>query len=249
MMMKSYRSRFMVASPRLARDAPVTGRAAIPPCADRTMVLCFTEHRWSGSESHLFLSEVPSGSRRMPSRASFVARWSPRIGRKAARLYVLTGPTTTHRHLVGAGLADPLPDRPGLVQDLRLRGGRVGFACLGFAAICMHLMYRALIGALRVQGLLAQRPAVPLQGLRDLVPKPRPRPRHRPPSGRPASPTSPRPQRGPSRRCAPRPRRTARAVITAAIEFGRRQADVHNGETASAGEAGSAADGPEGGRR
>ena len=80
----------------------------------------------------------------MPSRASFVARWSPRIGRKAARLYVLTGPTTTLGvwsapvwlvlFLVGQGWSR--------VCAYVVAG--IGFACLAFAAISLHLMYRAL---------------------------------------------------------------------------------------------------------
>jgi len=80
----------------------------------------------------------------MPSRASFVARWSPRIGRKAARLYVLTGPATT----VGIWSAPVwlilflLGDGWSRVCAYVVAG--IGFAFLAFAAICLHLMYRAL---------------------------------------------------------------------------------------------------------
>ena len=80
----------------------------------------------------------------MPSRAPFLARWSPRIGRKAARLHLLTGPSTTIGiwsapvwlvlFLIGQGWS-------------RLAAYAVagfGFACLAFAAICTHLMFKAL---------------------------------------------------------------------------------------------------------
>ena len=80
----------------------------------------------------------------MPSRAPFLARWSPRIGQRAARLHLLTGPTTTIGiwsapvwlilFLVGQGWS-------------RLSAYAVagfGFACLTFAAISMHLTYQAL---------------------------------------------------------------------------------------------------------
>jgi len=80
----------------------------------------------------------------MPSRAPFLARWSPRIGRKAARLHLLTGPSTTIGiwsapvwlilFLVGQGWS-------------RLAAYAVagfGFASLAFAAVCMHLMFQAL---------------------------------------------------------------------------------------------------------
>src|ERR1039457_6318168 len=80
----------------------------------------------------------------MPSRAPFLARWSPRIGHRAARLHLLTGPTTT----IGIWSAPVW-----LILSLVGQGwSRVfayavagfGFACLAFAAICMHLMYKAL---------------------------------------------------------------------------------------------------------
>jgi MFS family permease len=80
----------------------------------------------------------------MPSRASFVARWSPRIGRKAARLYVLTGPTTT----IGIWSAPIwlvlflVGDRWSRICAYVVAG--VGFACLAFASLSLHLMYRAL---------------------------------------------------------------------------------------------------------
>jgi hypothetical protein len=80
----------------------------------------------------------------MPSRAPFLARWSPRIGHRAARLHLLTGPTTTIGiwsapvwlvlFLVGQGWSR--------VCAYAVAG--FGFACLAFAAICMHLMYKAL---------------------------------------------------------------------------------------------------------
>ncbi len=80
----------------------------------------------------------------MPSRASFVARWSPRIGRRAARLYLLTGPATVLGvwsapvwlvlFLIGQGWSR--------VSAYVVAG--IGFACLAFAAICLHLMYEAL---------------------------------------------------------------------------------------------------------
>jgi len=80
----------------------------------------------------------------MPSRASFVARWSPRIGRRAALLYVLTGPTTTIGiwsapiwlilFLVGQGWSR--------VCAYVVAG--IGFGCLVLAAMSLHLMYRSL---------------------------------------------------------------------------------------------------------
>ena len=80
----------------------------------------------------------------MPSRAPFLARWSPRIGRKAARLHLLTGPTTTIGiwsapvwlilFLVGQGWS----------RDCAYAVAGFGFVCLAFAAICMHLMFKAL---------------------------------------------------------------------------------------------------------
>src|ERR1035438_6132707 len=80
----------------------------------------------------------------MPSRAPFLARWSPRIGHRAARLHLLTGPTTTIGiwsapvwlvlFLVGQGWSR--------VCAYAVAG--FGIACLAFAAICMHLMYKAL---------------------------------------------------------------------------------------------------------
>jgi len=80
----------------------------------------------------------------MPSRASFVARWSPRIGRKAARLYVLTGPATT----IGIWSAPVwlilflIGDGWSRICAYVVAG--IGCDFLGFAAICLHLMYRAL---------------------------------------------------------------------------------------------------------
>ncbi|MGA2529508.1 MAG: hypothetical protein ABSG36_10160 [Acidimicrobiales bacterium] len=80
----------------------------------------------------------------MPSRAPFLARWSPRIGRKAARLHLLTGPSTTLGiwsapiwvilYVIGQGWSK--------MAAYVVAG--VGFACLAFAAICMHLMFQAL---------------------------------------------------------------------------------------------------------
>ena len=80
----------------------------------------------------------------MPSRASFVARWSPRIGRKAARLYVLTGPSTT----VGVWSAPVwlvlFLVGQGWTRVCAYAVAGIGFACLTFAATSLHLMYRAL---------------------------------------------------------------------------------------------------------
>ncbi|MFZ2058508.1 MAG: hypothetical protein WAV54_13955 [Acidimicrobiales bacterium] len=80
----------------------------------------------------------------MPSKAPFLARWSPRIGRKAARLHLLTGPMTTIGFwsapvwlilfLVGQGWSK--------VCAYAVAG--FGFACLALAAASMHLMYKAL---------------------------------------------------------------------------------------------------------
>ena len=80
----------------------------------------------------------------MPSRAPFLMRWSPRIGRRAARLHLLTGPTTTvgiwsapvwlTLYLIGQGWSR--------VCAYAVAG--FGCACLAFAAISMHLMYKAL---------------------------------------------------------------------------------------------------------
>ncbi len=80
----------------------------------------------------------------MPSRAPFLARWSPRIGRRAARLHLLSGPFSSLGiwsvpvwlvlFLIGQGWS-------------RLAAYAVagfGFACLAFAAWCMHLMFKAL---------------------------------------------------------------------------------------------------------
>ena len=48
------------------------------------------------------------------------------------------------RDLVRSGLADPLPGRSGLVPRLCAYAvAGFGFACLAFAAICMHLMFKA----------------------------------------------------------------------------------------------------------
>ena len=80
----------------------------------------------------------------MPSRASFVARWSPRIGRKAARFYVLSGPTTT----IGIWSAPIwlilflVGQRWSRICAYAVAG--IGFASLAFAAISLHLMYREL---------------------------------------------------------------------------------------------------------
>ena len=93
----------------------------------------------------------------MPSRAPFLARWSPRIGRKAARLHLLTGPSTTIGiwsapvwlilFLVGQGWS----------SDCAYAVAGFGFVCLAFAAICMHLMFKALSERVGFQGHLAQR--------------------------------------------------------------------------------------------
>ena len=80
----------------------------------------------------------------MPSRAPFLARWSPRIGHRAARLHLLTGPTTT----IGIWSAPVWLILFLIGQDWsRVCAYAVagfGFACLAFAAISMHLMYKAL---------------------------------------------------------------------------------------------------------
>ncbi|MGA3351974.1 MAG: hypothetical protein ABSD85_02150 [Acidimicrobiales bacterium] len=80
----------------------------------------------------------------MPSRAPFLARWSPRIGRKAARLHLLTGPSTTIGiwsapiwvilYVIGQGWS----------KMCAYAVAGLGFACLAFAAVCMHLMFKAL---------------------------------------------------------------------------------------------------------
>ncbi len=80
----------------------------------------------------------------MPSKAPFLARWSPRIGHRAARLHLMTGPTTTigiwsapvwlTLYLIGLGWSR--------VAAYVVAG--LGCACLAFAAVSMHLMYRAL---------------------------------------------------------------------------------------------------------
>ena len=80
----------------------------------------------------------------MSSRAPFLARWTPRIGRKAARLHLLTGPATTLGFwsapvwlilfLVGQGWS----------RDGAYAVAGFGFACLAFATVCMHLMFKAL---------------------------------------------------------------------------------------------------------
>lgn len=80
----------------------------------------------------------------MPSKAPFLARWSPRIGHRAARLHLLTGPSTTIGiwsapvwlilYLIGQGWSR--------ISAYAVAG--FGFACLAFATVCMHLMYRAL---------------------------------------------------------------------------------------------------------
>ena len=80
----------------------------------------------------------------MPRNASFVARWSPRIGRKAARLYVLTGPTTT----IGVWSAPVwlilylVGERWSRLCAYVVAG--IGFACLALASLSLHLMYKAL---------------------------------------------------------------------------------------------------------
>jgi len=80
----------------------------------------------------------------MSSRAPFLARWTPRIGRKAARLHLLTGPMTTLGiwsapvwlvlFLVGQGWS----------RDCAYAVAGFGFACLAIATVCMHLMFKAL---------------------------------------------------------------------------------------------------------
>lgn len=80
----------------------------------------------------------------MSSRAPFLARWTPRIGRKAARLHLVTGPATTLGlwsapvwlvlFLVGQGWS----------RDCAYAVAGFGFVCLGFATVCMHLMFKAL---------------------------------------------------------------------------------------------------------
>ena len=80
----------------------------------------------------------------MSSRAPFLSRWTPRIGRKAARLHLLTGPSTTLGiwsapvwlvlFLIGQGWS----------RDLAYTVAGFGFACLAFATLCMHLMFKAL---------------------------------------------------------------------------------------------------------
>jgi hypothetical protein len=80
----------------------------------------------------------------MPQRALFLARWSPRIGRKAARLHLITGPATT----IGIWSAPVWVILFVVGQDWSRVCAYVvagfGFACLAFAAICMHLMFVAL---------------------------------------------------------------------------------------------------------
>ena len=80
----------------------------------------------------------------MPSRAPFLARWSPRIGHRAARLHLMTGPTTTigiwsapvwlTLYLIGQGWS----------RAAAYAVAGFGCACLAFAALSMHLMYKAL---------------------------------------------------------------------------------------------------------
>ena len=94
----------------------------------------------------------------MPSKAPFLARWSPRIGHRAARLHLLTGPSTTIGiwsapvwlilYLVGQGWSR--------MAAYAVAG--FGFACLAFATLCMHLMYKALSVAIRLQGLWRNAP-------------------------------------------------------------------------------------------
>ena len=119
-----------------------------------------------------------SQDRRMPSRAPFLARWSPRIGRKAARLHLITGPATTIGlwslpiwvilFLIGQGWS----------RDLCIRGGRLRFRLPRLRGAVHAPHVQSSERAIRVQGLLAQRPAVPLQGLRSVVPQPRAQPGH-----------------------------------------------------------------------
>jgi len=84
-----------------------------------------------------------------------------------------------HRHLVRSGLADPLPDRSGLVQGGRLRGGRVQLRLPRLRGGQHAPHVQSAQRALRLQGLLAQCAALPLQGIRDMVPAQWHRPRHR----------------------------------------------------------------------
>jgi len=80
----------------------------------------------------------------MPSRAPFLARWSPRIGHRAARLHLMTGPTTT----IGIWSGPVWLTLYLIGQDWSKVAAYVvagfGCACLAFAAVSMHLMYRAL---------------------------------------------------------------------------------------------------------
>lgn len=106
-------------------------------------MLCFSG-TGGGPQCHLCRPGFPEEVEILASRASFVARWSPRIGRKAARLYVLTGPTTTLGFwsapvwlilfLIGQGWSR--------VSAYVVAG--IGLASLAFATVCLHLMYRAL---------------------------------------------------------------------------------------------------------
>ena len=119
-----------------------------------------------------------SQDRRMPSRAPFLARWSPRIGRKAARLHLITGPADDDRALVLADLGDPVFDRSGLVPHLCIRGGRLRLRLPRLRGAVHAPHVQSSERTIRVQGLLAQRPALPLQGLRSVVPQPRAQPGH-----------------------------------------------------------------------
>jgi hypothetical protein len=80
----------------------------------------------------------------MPSRAKFLAKWSPRIGRNAARLHVLSQRATTagiwstpvwlSLCLVGQHLASLCAYAVAVI----------GFGCLALGTLSMHRMFQAL---------------------------------------------------------------------------------------------------------
>ena len=136
------------------------------------------------------------------------------------------GSSDDHRHLVGARLGHPLRRWSGLVEIMRLRGCWVRFRlprlCGDLHAPHVHGIERAI----RLQGHLAQRTALPLQGLRRLVPQPRSQPGHRTTAGDPSAARS----AGAPRPCSPctsasssRPRARCLAYRASSDELAPRQ--------------------------
>jgi len=80
----------------------------------------------------------------MSTRASFVSRWSPRIGPKAARLFRLTGPATTAGIWSAPVWLILLLIGQGWSRICAYIVAGIGFTCLAISAMCLHLMYRAL---------------------------------------------------------------------------------------------------------